>query len=69
MSGYFYIEYADGRCTQIEFKTAAAAKKAYKLYSKEPEDTADGWGWEDTTEGTSLAAEIRAKRAVAQNSI
>ena len=38
MSGaFFYIEYKNGSVTEIEFKTAQMARKAYNLYEKEPE--------------------------------
>ena len=40
--GYFYIEYRDGTVTQIKFKSASMARKAYNLYDKEPEDSAKG---------------------------
>ena len=66
MSGaYFYIEYRDGRVTQVEFKTAASAKKAYQLYECEPEDNARGWGWEVKCEPPTLSQQIRAKKALA----
>lgn len=42
----FFIEYKDRPRTVIKFKTAANARKAYLLYSEEPEDDATGWGWE-----------------------
>lgn len=66
MSGaYFYIEYTDGRVTQIEFRTPARAKKVYDLYCKEPEDTACGYGWEIKTDPPSLSQKIRTRRAQA----
>lgn len=46
MSAFFYIHYKDGRATEIKFKSAAMAKKAFQLYAKEPEDNAESWGWE-----------------------
>lgn len=64
MSGaFFYIEYKDGRITEIEFKTAQMAKKAYTLYCKEPEDNAKGYGWEVKCEPLTLSQQIRAKKA------
>jgi hypothetical protein len=64
MSGaFFYIEYTDGSVTQIEFKTAQKARKAYKLYEKEPEDNAKGWGWDTKYENPTLTQQIRAKKA------
>lgn len=66
MSGaYFYIEYRDGRVTQVEFKTAASAKKAYQLYDRKPEDEARSWGWEVNCEPPTLSQKIRAKKALA----
>jgi hypothetical protein len=60
MSGaFFYIEYTDGSVTQIEFKTAQMARKAYKLYEKEPEDNAKGWGWDTKYEEPTLTQQIR----------
>ena len=61
--GFFYIEYNDGRITEIEFKTAKMAEKAYKLYAKEPEDNAKGYGWDTKYETPTLAQQIRAKQA------
>ena len=64
MSGaYFYIEYTDGRVTQIEFRTPAQARKAYKLYCKEPEDSAKGYGWEIKTNPPTLSQQIRTRKA------
>lgn len=64
MSGaYFFIEYRDGRVTEIEFKTQKMAKKAYELYDKEPEDCAKGWGWDTKYEIPSLAQQIRRNKA------
>ena len=64
MSGaFFYIEYKNGSVTEIEFKTAQAARKAYKLYEKEPEDNAKGWGWDTKYENPTLSQQIRAKKA------
>ena len=60
--GFFFIEYADGRYTEIEFKTAARAKKAYELYAKEPEDNAKGYGWDTKYDAPTLAQQIRAKK-------
>ena len=60
MSGaFFYIEYRDGSVTQIEFKTVQMARKAFKLYEKEPEDNAKGWGWDTKYEKPTLAQQIR----------
>lgn len=61
--GFFFIEYTDGSVTQIEFKTAQMARKAYKLYEKEPEDNAKGWGWDTKYEVPTLTQQIRAKKA------
>jgi hypothetical protein len=63
MSGaFFFIEYKDGSITEIEFKTPAMAKKAYKLYEREPEDNAKAYGWETKYEVPTLAQQIRAKK-------
>ena len=63
MSGaFFYIEYKNGSVTEIEFKTAQAARKAYKLYEKEPGDNAKGWGWDTKYENPTLAQQIREKK-------
>ena len=60
--GYFFIEYDNGSITQIEFKTAKMAEKAYKLYAKEPEDNAKGYGWDTKYEAPTLAQQIRASK-------
>lgn len=65
MSGYFFIEYKDGRFTKIDFKNVKSAEKAYKLYDKDPEDNAKGWGWETDYETPTLTQQIHAKRAMA----
>lgn len=62
-AAYFYIEYRSGRCTQIEFKTQSAAKKAYDLYSQGPELEATGWGWEVKCEPPTLSQTLRTRRA------
>ena len=63
MSGaFFYIEYDNGSVTQIEFKTLEMARKAYKLYCKEPEDNAKGYGYEVKCEPLTLSQRIRAKK-------
>jgi hypothetical protein len=60
MSGaFFYIEYTDGSVTETEFKTTQMARKAYKLYEKEPEDNAKGWGWDTKYEVPTLTQQIR----------
>lgn len=65
MSGaFFYIEYVDGRVTQIEFKTIAMAKKAYSMYDDEPENDAKTWGWEIKNEPLTLSQQIRAKKMI-----
>lgn len=61
---YFFVEYQDGRVTQLEFKTQAAARKAYALYDKDPEDTAKSWGWDTKYEVPTLVQQIRAKKAL-----
>ena len=61
--GFFYIEYNDGRITEIGFKDAKQAKKAYMLYDREPEDDAKCWGWDTKYEIPTLAQKIRAKKA------
>jgi hypothetical protein len=38
------------------------ARKAYKLYEKEPEDNAKGWGWDTKYETPTLSQQIRAKK-------
>jgi hypothetical protein len=64
MSGaFFYIEYNDGKVTEIEFKTQAMARKAYKMYEREPEDNAKSWGWDTKYEAPTLAQLIRARKA------
>jgi hypothetical protein len=63
MSGaFFFIEYVDGKITEIEFKTQAMARKAYKMYEREPEDNAKSWGWDTKYEAPTLAQQIRAKK-------
>jgi hypothetical protein len=62
---YFYIEYRDGSVTQVEFKTAASAKKAYQLYEREPEVNARCWGWEVRCDPLTLSQQIRTKKAMA----
>ena len=63
MSGaFFFIEYQDGRVTEIEFKDPAKARKAYKNYAKQPEDTAKRWGWDTRYEAPTLTQQIRAKK-------
>lgn len=64
-AAYFYIEYMDGRVTQVEFKTSASARKAYLLYEREPEDNARCWGWDVKSEPPTLSQQIRAKKALA----
>lgn len=65
MSGaFFYIEYRSGKVTEIKFKTAKMAKKAYELYDKEPEDNAKGWGWDTEYETPTVAQQIRAKKVL-----
>ena len=59
---FFYIEYNDGRITEIEFKDAKKAKKAYSLYDREPEDDAKAWGWDTKYEAPTLAQQIRANK-------
>ena len=60
--GFFYIEYDDGRITEIEFKNASKAKKAYMLYDKEPEANAKAYGWDTKYETPTLAQQIRARK-------
>ena len=63
MSGaFFYIEYSNGKITEIEFRTAKMAKKAYELYVEEPEDTAMSWGWDTKYETPTLSQQIRKKK-------
>jgi hypothetical protein len=38
------------------------ARKAYKLYEKEPEDNAKGWGWDTKYENPTLSQQIRTKK-------
>ena len=64
MGGFFFIEYEDGSVTEIEFRTAKSAEKAYKLYAKEPEANAKGYGWDTKYEVPTLAQQIRAKKAL-----
>lgn len=59
---FFYIEYRDGRITEIKFKTPKMAEKAYKLYDKEPEDDAKGWGWDTEYENPTFAQQIRKRK-------
>ena len=64
MSGaFFFIEYNDGKVTEVEFKTPAMARKAYKLYDREPEDNAKAYGWDTKYEAPTLAQQIRARKA------
>ncbi len=64
MSGaFFFIEYMDGKATEVEFKTPAMARKAYKMYDREPEDNAKSWGWDTKYEAPTLAQQIRARKA------
>jgi len=60
---FFFIEYTDGKVTEIEFKTAAQAKKAYRLYDRDPEDNAQSYGWDTKYEVPTLAQQIRMKKA------
>ena len=60
--GFFFIEYNDGRITEIEFKTAKMAKQAYVLYDREPEDDAKAYGWDTKYEVPTLTQQIRAKK-------
>ena len=62
MGGFFHIEYTDGRYTEIRFKTAAMAKRAYEMYAKEPECTAKAYGWDTEYEQPTLSQQIRAKK-------
>jgi len=65
MSGaFFFIEYVDGKITEIEFKTQAMARKAFKLYEREPELNAKSWGWDTKYEAPTLAQQIRAKKVL-----
>jgi hypothetical protein len=57
--GFFFIEYADGSVTQIEFKSTTMARKAFKMYEKEPEDNAKSWGWDTKYEVPTLSQQIR----------
>lgn len=61
---YFFIEYKDGKLTQINFKTPGLARQAYNFYCKHPEDNAKGWGWETLYEPPTLTQQIHAKRAM-----
>jgi hypothetical protein len=65
MAAVFYIEYECGKVTQVKFRTPEMAKKAYKLYCKEPEDTAKGYGWELLSEPLTLSQQVRDRRAQA----
>lgn len=60
--GFFFIEYIDGKITEVEFKTSTMAKKAYALYDREPEDNAKAWGWDTKYEAPTLEQQIRAKK-------
>ena len=60
--GFFYIEYTDGSVTQIEFKSTTMARKAFKMYEKEPEGNAKSWGWDTKYEKPTLSQQIRAKK-------
>lgn len=60
--GFFFIEYVDGRITEIEFKDAKKAKKAYMLYDREPEDDAKAYGWDTKYEVPTLTQQIRANK-------
>jgi hypothetical protein len=63
MAAVFYIEYQDGRYSEIEFRTPTMARKAYNLYCKEPEDNAKTYGWETRSVPLTLSQQVRAKRA------
>lgn len=60
--GFFYIEYADGKVTEIEFKNAKMAKRAYDRYAKCPEDNARGYGWDTKYEKPTLTQQIRVNK-------
>lgn len=62
----FYIEYTSGQITQIQFRTPAAARRAYRLYSREAEDNARSYGWEVVNDTPTLAQQIREKKIQAQ---
>jgi hypothetical protein len=65
MSGaFFYVEYKNGSVIETEFKSPAMARKAYKVYSKTPEDNAKGWGWDTKYDVPTLSQQIRAKKAM-----
>jgi hypothetical protein len=68
-AAYFYIEYRNGTCTQVEFKTQTAAKKAYDQYGRAPEDAAKGWGWEIKVDPPTLSQQLRARRAHARTGL
>lgn len=63
MGGYFHIEYRDGTYKEVEYKTSKAAERAFKNYSKCPEDSAKGWGWDTKYETPTLAQQIRKNKA------
>ena len=63
MGGYFHIEYKDGTYTEMEYKTSKAAQRAYENYSKNPEDSAKGWGWDTKYETPTLDQQIRRNKA------
>ena len=62
----FYIEYASDQITQIQFRTPAAARRAYRLYSREAEDNARSYGWEVVNDVPTLTQQIREKKIQAQ---
>mgnify|MGYP000414376926 CR=1 FL=1 len=64
----FYIEYNDGKITQIKFQTPARARQAYNLYSKEVEDEAKSFGWEVIPDQLTLTQQLRERRVAAQAS-
>ena len=48
-AAYFYIEYRDGRFTQINFKTPGLARQAYNFYENLKTRPRDGVGRPSTS--------------------
>lgn len=62
MQALFYIEYRNGKYSEVECSTQRTAEHLYAEYSKRPELTATGWGWELNDPANSLNRQIRQKK-------
>ena len=61
-SAFFYVEYNDGKVTQVEFKTVALARRAFNRFAKAPEDNVRGYGWDTKYETPTLTQQIRSRK-------